>query len=143
MSGSILPRTAVLRTLAVLALAVVGPLAGSTTVLCLGPNGHVAIESAGSRCCSKSLDTHEPELGSHDDRWEPVAPGACQAASCTDLPLAQASETAQVAAPPPADRGTPDPLGALSLPRRWVVSRAAGGGNCQRLECVAATCLLI
>jgi hypothetical protein len=128
------------RSLAVLVL-LAGPMASSAGVLCLGPDGHVAIESTGATCCA-TTPARYPEGSAHESPDRRCATtGACAVDHCTDLPLVPALEASSATAPPP-PLAALDPGPTAPLPTAPAAARPDLADH-QRLASVASTRLLI
>lgn len=60
---------------------------GSGMILCLGENGHVAVESPGNtECCSHEGDTHGKCADEHDDT-SCISSGEDTCRGCIDIPI--------------------------------------------------------
>lgn len=71
-------------------LSLVGALhASQAMVLCVGYDGHVAIEPAGHDHCADGTHKCESDAAVHDTRLVPDAGRTCRG-GCTDIPIANA-----------------------------------------------------
>jgi hypothetical protein len=136
-------RSLLARALAVITLVLSGPLAPSATVLCLGPEGHVAIESSGNTCCPALAGSHATDNGHRPPVRRSAEPGGCALAHCTDLPLSPSSESSPEATQHQMAHCAPRPAEGSRTLRPTGASTAQDASDSQRLACVTATCLLI